>query len=107
MLTHEQLITELMKRPGVKTEIERLEQEEGASLDKQIEAHQTLSNSKKAAKLVALRGAVKVGTDAIELGDFTVLENEQDVANLVRQASERALKKRMIFLSKQLANVSV
>ena len=68
---------------------------------------QTLSNSKKAAKLAALRGAVKVGTDAIELGDFTVLENEQDVANLVRQASERALKKRMIFLSKQLANVSV
>ncbi len=43
-----------------------------------------------AAKLVALRDAAKVGTDAIERGDFTMLENEQDIANLVRQAGERA-----------------
>ena len=43
-----------------------------------------------AAKLVALRDAAKVGTDAIERGEFTVLENEQDIANLVRKTSERA-----------------
>jgi hypothetical protein len=54
MLTHEQLIEELMKRPGVKVELERLEREEGAVLDKQIQAHQT--KSKNADKLQALRG---------------------------------------------------
>jgi antitoxin ParD1/3/4 len=43
-----------------------------------------------AAKLVALRDAAKIGTDAIERGEFTTLENEQDIANLVRQAAERA-----------------
>jgi hypothetical protein len=43
-----------------------------------------------ATKLVALRDAAKVGIDAIERGEFTVLENEQDIANLVRKASERA-----------------
>ena len=46
MLTHEQLVAELMKRPGVKAEVERLEREEGAMLDKQIQAHQTKLNSK-------------------------------------------------------------
>jgi hypothetical protein len=40
MLTHEQLVEELMKRPGVKAQLERLEREEGALLDKQIQAHQ-------------------------------------------------------------------
>jgi antitoxin ParD1/3/4 len=43
-----------------------------------------------AAKLVALRGAAKVGMDAMERGDFTVLENEQEISNMVRQAGERA-----------------
>ena len=46
MQTHEQLIEELMKRPGFKAEVERLEWEEGALLDKQIQAHQTKLNSK-------------------------------------------------------------
>lgn len=46
MLTHEQLVEELMKRPGVKAEVERLEREEGALLDKQIQAHQAKLNSK-------------------------------------------------------------
>jgi hypothetical protein len=105
MLTHEQLIAELMKRPGVKAEVERLEREEGTLLDKQIQAHQ--SKSKNADKLQALRGAAKIGTYAVERGDFTKLENEQDIANLVHQAGERALKERMVFLSKQLANKSV
>ena len=68
------------------------------------------------AKLVALRDAAQIGADAIEHGDFIALENEQDIANLVRQAgeqagerekNERTLKKRLVFLSKQLANASV
>ena len=46
MLTHEQLIAELMKRPGVKAEVERLEREEGALLDKQIQANQGKLNLK-------------------------------------------------------------
>jgi hypothetical protein len=107
MRTHEQLVEELMKRPGVKAEIERLEREEGALLDKQILAHQTISNSNEAAKLLALRDASKIGTDAIDHGDFTTLENEQDISNLIRQAGERALNKRMVYLSKKLANVSI
>jgi hypothetical protein len=46
MLTHEQLVEELMKRPGVKAEVERLEREEGALLDAQIQTHQARLNSK-------------------------------------------------------------
>jgi hypothetical protein len=46
MRTHEQLVDELMKRPGVKAEVERLEREEGALLDKQIKVHQAKLNSK-------------------------------------------------------------
>jgi hypothetical protein len=107
MLTHEQLVAELMKSPGVKAEVEHLEREEGALLDTQIQANQAASNSKEAAKLVALREAAKIGTDAIDRGDFTTLENEQDIANLVHQAGEHALKERMVFLSKQRANKSV
>lgn len=42
-----------------------------------------------AAKLVALRGAAHVGIDAITRGDYTDLENEQDIANMIRQAGER------------------
>jgi hypothetical protein len=90
MLTHEQLIEELMKRPGVKVEVERLEREEGALLDKQIQTHQAISNSKEAAKLLALRSAAKIGMDAIERSEFTILKNKQDIANIVRKASERA-----------------
>jgi hypothetical protein len=107
MRTHEQLVEELMKRPGVKAKVERLEREKGALLDKQIQTHQAISNSKEAAKLVALRDAAKIGTDAIDRGDFTTLENERDISNLVSQAGERALKERMVFLSKQLTNTSV
>ncbi len=89
MRTHEQLVEELMKRPGVKAEVERLELEEGTLLDKQIQVHQVISNSNETAKIVALRDAAKIGTDAIKRGEFTVLENKQDIANLVRTASER------------------
>lgn len=46
MQTHKQLVEEIMKRPGVKAEVERLEQEEGALLDAQIQAHQASLNSK-------------------------------------------------------------
>ena len=40
MQTHAQLVEEIMKRPGVKAEVERLERKEGELLDKQIQAHQ-------------------------------------------------------------------
>jgi hypothetical protein len=33
MDTHEQLVKKLMRRPGVKAEVERIEREEGALLD--------------------------------------------------------------------------
>ena len=62
MRTHEQLVGELMKRPGVKDEVESLEREEGALLYNQKQAH---------------------------------------------QADEHALKERMVFLSRQLANKTV
>jgi antitoxin ParD1/3/4 len=38
-----------------------------------------------AAKLVALRDAAKIGTDAIERGDSIILENEQDVKRVSEQ----------------------
>jgi hypothetical protein len=62
---------------------------------------------KEAAILAELRNAAKIGLDAIECGDSILLETDQDIANLVHPASERALKKRMVFLSKQLANINV
>jgi hypothetical protein len=46
MLTHEQLVEELMKHPGVKAELERLEREEGALLDEKTHANQAKLNSK-------------------------------------------------------------
>jgi hypothetical protein len=46
MLSHEQLVEELMKRPSVKVELERFEREEGALLDLQLQAHQAKLNSK-------------------------------------------------------------
>jgi hypothetical protein len=63
MLTHEQLIEELMKRPGVKAEVERLEREEGALLDTQIQAHQAKLNSKEIEYTDEPIGKVKVIPD--------------------------------------------
>ena len=33
MRTHDQVVRKLLKRPGVRTEVERIEREEGALLD--------------------------------------------------------------------------
>lgn len=63
MRTHEQLVEELMKRPGVKAEVERLELEEGALLDKQIQANQAKLNSKEIEYTDELIGKVKVIPD--------------------------------------------
>jgi hypothetical protein len=63
MLTHEQLVEELMKRPGVKAEVERLEREEGALLDKQIQTHQVKLNSKEITYSNQPIGKVKVIPD--------------------------------------------
>jgi DNA-binding XRE family transcriptional regulator len=38
MASHEQIIKKLMKRPGVRAEVERIEREEGALLDALLKA---------------------------------------------------------------------
>ena len=38
MLTHDQLVSQLMDRPGVRQEVERIEREEGALLDLLLKA---------------------------------------------------------------------
>jgi DNA-binding XRE family transcriptional regulator len=38
MRTHDQLVAKLMRRPGVRKEVERIEQEEGAVLDLLLKA---------------------------------------------------------------------
>lgn len=40
MRTHEQIVARLMRRPGVRKEVERIEREEGALLDQLLEARQ-------------------------------------------------------------------
>jgi DNA-binding XRE family transcriptional regulator len=40
MTTHEQVIAKLMRRPAVRTELERLAREEGALLDQLLKARQ-------------------------------------------------------------------
>jgi len=40
MRTHDQLVNKLMRRPGVKAEVERLEREESALLDALLKARQ-------------------------------------------------------------------
>ena len=43
-----------------------------------------------AAKLVALRGAAKLGFDAIERGDYLSLKSDQSIERLVRRAGTKA-----------------
>ena len=38
MLNHDQLVKKMMRRPGVKTEVERIEREEGELLDALLKA---------------------------------------------------------------------
>jgi DNA-binding XRE family transcriptional regulator len=57
MQTHEQFVEELLKRPGVKAELERLEQEEGTLLDALLKARQ-------AAGLTQAEVAERMGTQA-------------------------------------------
>lgn len=40
MKTHDQLIKQLMRRPGVRAEVERIEREEGVLLDALLKARQ-------------------------------------------------------------------
>lgn len=39
MPTHDEIITKLMKRPGMRKEVERIERHEGALLDIPLKAH--------------------------------------------------------------------
>ncbi|MFC2752300.1 MAG: hypothetical protein ACFN9G_03020 [Cardiobacterium sp.] len=41
LLTHEELMAQLLKNPAVRTEVERLNREEYAALDQKLAAHRT------------------------------------------------------------------
>jgi DNA-binding XRE family transcriptional regulator len=57
MQTHDQLVKKLLRRPGVRAEVERIEQEEGALLDALLKARQ-------AAGLTQAQVAELMGTQA-------------------------------------------
>ena len=76
MRTHEQLVGELMKRPGVKDEVESLEREEGALLDKQIQAHQ--ANSKVIEYTDEPIGKIKRTSDFLPSGSKLNFDESKD-----------------------------
>ena len=57
MLTHEKLVEKILQRPGVRAELERLEQEEGTLLD-------ALLKARLAAGLTQAQVAERMGTQA-------------------------------------------
>lgn len=57
MKTHDELVKKLMRRPGVRAEVERIEQEESALLDELLKARQ-------AAGLTQAQVAERMGTQA-------------------------------------------
>ncbi len=57
MQTHDQLIKKLLRRPGVRAEVERMEREEGALLDALLKARQQ-------AGLTQAQLAERMGTQA-------------------------------------------
>lgn len=57
MQTHDQLVKKLLRRPGVRAEVERIEREEGALLD-------TLLKARQEAGLTQAQVAERMGTHA-------------------------------------------
>lgn len=57
MRTHDQLVRKLLRRPGVRTEVERIEREESALLDALLKARQE-------AGLTQSQVAARMGTQA-------------------------------------------
>ena len=57
MRTHDQLIKKLLRRPGVRTEVERIERDESALLDALLQARQ-------AAGLTQSQVSARMGTQA-------------------------------------------
>ena len=57
MQTHDQLVKKLLRRPGVKAEVERIEREEGILLDALLKARQD-------AGLTQAQVAARMGTHA-------------------------------------------
>ena len=57
MQTHNQLVKKLLRRPGVRNEVERIEREEGALLDALLKARQS-------AGLTQVQIAERMGTHA-------------------------------------------
>jgi len=55
--THDQLVKKLLRRPGVRAEVERIEREEGALLDALLKARQS-------AGLTQAQVAERMGTQA-------------------------------------------
>lgn len=58
MRTHDQLVKQLMQRPGVRSEVERIEREESALLDALLKARQD-------AGLTQAEFAQRMGTQAM------------------------------------------
>ncbi len=63
MKTHDQLVREMMKRPGVKAEVQRIEREEGVLLD-------TLLKARLEAGLTQAEVAERMGTQAPAVARF-------------------------------------
>ena len=57
MRTHEQLVKDMMRKPGVKSEVERIERDEGELLDSLLKARQD-------AGLTQAQVAQRMGTQA-------------------------------------------
>ena len=79
MGTHEQLAEELLKRPGVKAEVERLEREEGTLLDKQIKANQAKMNSKEIEYTDEPIGDVKIIPDFLPSPEELTAKPKRDI----------------------------
>jgi predicted transcriptional regulator len=60
MVSHEQIVKKLLKRPGVRAEVDRIVQEEGALLD-------TLLKARLGAGLTQAEVAERMGTQALSL----------------------------------------
>jgi ribosome-binding protein aMBF1 (putative translation factor) len=90
VLTHEQFVEELMKRPGVRAELERLENEEGILLDAMLKARH-------AAGLTQAQLAERMGTQAP-----AVARLERSLATGKHSPSIATLKKYLNACGKEL-----
>jgi len=92
MRTHEQLVKELLQRPGVKAEVERIERDESALLDALLKARQE-------AGLTQAQVAERMGTQAPAIARLeralATGKHSPSVATLRRYV--KACGKRLVF----------